>query len=259
MTDHGDWFDAPRALPEDHRNVAPRRDRAASPPMPGPNHAKKMCGELVVSADWFSDPGAGGDLDDDLDDATDLEVPPLSPAAPTCGGPDRWPENVEYTDGVQDCDESLSRLPLELRKQLLYRSFVEVRIIEDPEHPCYGQRGVFATVEIPYNTVLFPYSGKLRVSLRDEPNPSEFTVVAWDHGEYVFEIDASEAGNESRFINDPRNVPGASGANVVFSHPPEKKTGVFTVIHVRTRRGIKGGEEILLHYGNDFFEEQDDD
>lgn len=61
------------------------------------------------------------------------------------------------------------------------------------------------------------------------------------------------AGNESRFVNDPRSVPGADGPNLQFVEPPNHDVGLFGVINLQAVRGIKEGEELFVCYGRKYF------
>lgn len=61
------------------------------------------------------------------------------------------------------------------------------------------------------------------------------------------------AGNESRFVNDPRSVPGAAGPNLRFVKPPNRDVGLFGVINLQAVRDIKEGEELFVCYGRKYF------
>lgn len=75
--------------------------------------------------------------------------------------------------------------------------------------------------------------------------------------DFVIEIDASKAGNESKYVNDPNGVPGANGANVGFERADED-VGVFEVVHLRALRDISSGEELLVSYGSHYWDRSDD-
>lgn len=185
-------------------------------------------------------------------------------------GPSGWPAGVKYTDSLETEADNFKLLPLDLQQELLYRKAVETRVIKNKEHPCYSEkdgepigRGVFATETIPEGVVLFNYSGKLTFSRSDAaPTVSQFDSFIFKLGEirdYVIEIDASESGNESRYVNDPRGVPGAKGPNLKFDLPPNQAVGVFGVCVLESLREIGPGEELLVCYGKDYWPDGSDD
>lgn len=77
-------------------------------------------------------------------------------------------------------------------------------------------------------------------------------------------VDASRMGNEARFVNDYRGVPGKERANAEFrvawdERRAERVMGVF-VMGVgkkgKGKGGIAKGEEVLVSYGRGFWGER---
>lgn len=125
-----------------------------------------------------------------------------------------------------------ARLPqlLPLRKRLvdvekLARPFaLEVAVIRDKKHPCYGGRALVAAEDIPAGERLIDYAGQICVELAGVGgaraadvasagggggfNRSSYLLNLYsnpEEGVYI-DIDAAHAGNESRFANDYRGT-----------------------------------------------------
>lgn len=150
---------------------------------------------------------------------------------------------------------------------------VRIRKVSDPSHPACGQHGLFAARKLEPREWVIDYCGELvpdgAPQLADSDYALAFCSTGCDaegrfHG---FAMDASRAGNEARFVNDYRGVPGAQRPNVEFSSPGrqagdppwvERSVG-FRVLH----KGVRKGEELLASYGKGFWKgralEDDDD
>lgn len=108
--------------------------------------------------------------------------------------------------------------------------------------------GVFAKHAIPKGTVLGLYSGVVRSY--DELTPaqkrySNFLFKHPQHGEFY--VDASASGNWTRFLNH------SCEPNCTFARA--LRCGHTRVIYVRTKRPVRAGEQLLVHYGRDYFED----
>lgn len=172
--------------------------------------------------------------------------------------PKGWPVGMRFTDTLVFDADSSSWFPQrpkrkeKRRKSPRQRNQLEIRVIEDSNHPCYAEngRGVFATGRISKGVVLFEYSGKVRKTSRSKPDGNLFVFKLAECHNFFIDIDANETGNESRFLNDPLNVPGATKANVQFKGPPEQPLGTVQVL---TLRQIEIGEELLVSYGDEYW------
>ncbi|PSS03457.1 hypothetical protein BD289DRAFT_421330 [Coniella lustricola] len=187
---------------------------------------------------------------------------------------------------------------------------VRIHSITDPAHPACTQAGLFATRDLPPGSLILPYIGVLHAS--DDPAyaASDYDLwvtdrcgggagddtaggaETWREGEgrgaqslscSGVAVDATKSGNEARFINDYRGVPGAVRPNAEFCEVWDVQKGemgiaVFVMSagakrdkektkgkaqgkrgngggEVRDRsRGIGKGEEILVSYGKGFWE-----
>lgn len=132
-------------------------------------------------------------------------------------------------------------------------------------HPAAGQRGLFAARPLTPGEFIIQYTGAVHPN-EDSDERSDYDLsLDRDLG---LSIDAGEAGNEARFINDYRSV--AAGPNAEFrdvwvrmpdGHVRrwERGIGVFVLPAGKAGRKAKGigkGEEILVNYGRGFWRER---
>ncbi|KAK4230131.1 putative set domain-protein [Podospora fimiseda] len=146
---------------------------------------------------------------------------------------------------------------------------VRITPITDPAHPAHNQSGLFAATNLQPGQLILPYIGELHSSL---PNPSydysSSDYDLWVDREGDVAVDASRMGNEARFVNDFRGVPGKmeggkSKANAEFKvvwdeRRKERVMGVFVLGEGKSGKvkGIRKGEEILVSYGRGFWGER---
>mmetsp|Transcript_11254 Transcript_11254/g.38430 ORF Transcript_11254/g.38430 Transcript_11254/m.38430 type:complete len:197 (-) Transcript_11254:1527-2117(-) len=124
---------------------------------------------------------------------------------------------------------------------------VQVRFIHHDGHPCKGQRGLFAIrVWEPFE-VLGEYCGVVKVPNDQEARQcdSDYAVAVYKSATWTPFIDASRAGNETRFINDFRGVAGSPNCKFSQSH-----VGGRPAILVVITRQVKEEEELLVDYGD---------
>lgn len=117
--------------------------------------------------------------------------------------PEGWPASIKYTDSLEIDTATLPLVPQDVQK-LWYRKNVEIRIIQDAKHPAYEEvegtpvgKGVFATSNIPKESVIFNYSGKLTFSPKDMPAPSGPYIFRLGLGVfrgYRIDVDAGQMG-----------------------------------------------------------------
>lgn len=157
--------------------------------------------------------------------------------------PESWPVGVEYTNTI---------LPQNMWDILALSKLYEQKMphLEIRQVPILQSRnlGVYATKPLRKGHVFGQYAGKLvkASSLRrclDLQN--DYIMDISDN----YCIDASEYGNETRFMNDYRGF--ASHSNAEYS---VKTEGVpYVTIDVVASRDIKAGEQILLDYGSEYW------
>ena len=178
--------------------------------------------------------------------------------------PPGWPPDTRY---VPILDLTNPRIDPDLRQQMrklvsTYQSIiasrgvppsklVRIRTITDPHHPAFGQRGLFVAQNLKPRQWIINYGGEL---VRDDEPQAETSDYCLGYGKACC-IDACNAGNESRFVNDYRGVPGATRNNVEFSeYEPPSTAGDIAIVGFRVGPlGIKRGDELLTSYGKGFW------
>ena len=145
--------------------------------------------------------------------------------------------------------------------------------ITDPTHPAYPQHGLIATVHLAPETFITFYLGEVHADSRED----ESYTLSLTREPSPISITALTMGNEARFINDYRNIPGVVSPNAEFrdvwveipaSQSPvaeyrrrsdkvwEKRIGVFVKAAGKAGKkatGIRKGEEILVSYGKGYW------
>lgn len=126
----------------------------------------------------------------------------------------------------------------------------------EENHAAYpGMKAVFKQ-DLSPNTVLGIYGGVLRTEDVDEGPDTDGHIsfltqlYSPDNKETPFYVDATEHGNELRFINDYNGI--ADDSNCLLRRSFDHNGAPITI--VKTRRRVKGGEEALLSYGEEFEE-----
>lgn len=130
--------------------------------------------------------------------------------------------------------------------QLLHKqrrpAIAEARTITDRNHPLRGQAGLFATTNIPAETIVCGYGG--------EVTPPVKSVYA-AHLSAGLVVDATAVGSEGRFANDSSGIADAPNCCLgVFDCPMTGRT----LVCVRTVVPIKRGEELLVSYGDGYWD-----
>ena len=136
--------------------------------------------------------------------------------------PQGWPPDTKYVP-ILDLTNPRIDADLKVRMRELVskyqskvapsRGLVRIRTISDPRHPAHGQRGLFAAQNLRPKQWIINYGGEL---VRDDEPQTETSdyCLGYVRG---YCIDACKGGNEARFANDFRGVPGASRNNIEFS------------------------------------------
>jgi len=179
--------------------------------------------------------------------------------------PENWDVAVEFSQRLLVATDSAPLQQTIRREILLARPThgVEIRFIDCVEHPCHGQRGLFATKMIPKGARIVQYTGVIkRRILGDVCNDYLFAIRGTD-----LDIDSQHVGNESRYVNDCEGT--GSTRNVQFKEdwvasmgptPPQSACLPASrcvlldelVVWVEALRTIKPGEELLIRYGSQF-------
>lgn len=139
-------------------------------------------------------------------------------------------------------------------------SLVKITPIADTQHPAHGQAGLFATRHLAPGSLILPYLGEVHAADSEAHVSSDYDL--WLDRDGGVAVDASRMGNEARFVNDYRGVPGAAKPNAEFcevwdGRRSEKGMAVFVLPAAKKNRakgsGIAKGHEILISYGKGFW------
>ncbi|KAA8898353.1 hypothetical protein FN846DRAFT_962460 [Sphaerosporella brunnea] len=132
---------------------------------------------------------------------------------------------------------------------------VRIRRIDDPSHPAHGQHGLFAARNLPARSWILDYLGRYHAA--EESDPASDYDISLDRESGVA-VDAQSMGNEGRFVNDYRGVPGKERPNVEFE---TRRVGGKAGADGQLRMGIwvlskdiKKGQELLVSYGKGFWD-----
>jgi hypothetical protein len=189
--------------------------------------------------------------------------------------PKAWPQGVIYLTSPKysnNIDRQLLRvdkasneaaiLPVITSKAQGPCQLVRIKPISNLSHPANGQHGLFATQNLPPDTFILTYLGFVHGAVDADPK-SNYDIRL--DAELGIAVDASNLGNETRFINDYRGV-STSGPNAQFrdvlvdfgNGMLERCMGVFVLSAGKVKsskraKGIAKGEEILVSYGKGFW------
>jgi hypothetical protein len=193
--------------------------------------------------------------------------------------PKNWPEGFRYLTSpayspsltkaqLQSCrtkppatDDLVREIPRGLK--LGPCPLVKITPITDPAHPACGQSGLFAARPLPPGALILPYLGEYHPADSAAHASSDYDL--WLDRDAAVAVDAARMGNEARFVNDYRGVPGAVRPNAEFcevwdARRGEKGMAVFVLPVGKKAKGKAGGiargEEILISYGKGFWGER---
>lgn len=127
--------------------------------------------------------------------------------------------------------------------------------ITNPSHPANGQSGLFAAKDLPPGSFILPYIGEVHgQAAAHEASDYDLSLDR----DIELAVDAARSGNEARFVNDYRGVPGVERPNAEFREGwdgKERAMGVWVLPAGKAGKGkgIKKGEEILVSYGRGFW------
>ncbi|KAI0403257.1 hypothetical protein F4802DRAFT_313720 [Xylaria palmicola] len=142
-------------------------------------------------------------------------------------------------------------------------SSVRIVPISDPSHPANGQAGLFAARHLEPGTLILPYYGLVHSSLPPHSlNHEKSDYDLWLNREAGVAVDAAQAGNEARFVNDYRGVgerPNAEFRQCWDLRGGQQCMAVFVLPAGKNAAGKAGaggipkGTEILVSYGKGFW------
>lgn len=129
-------------------------------------------------------------------------------------------------------------------------ALVRIKTISDPLHPAHGQAGLFAARTLVAHEWILDYIGLYHTAGESDEHSDYDISLDRESG---VAVDAAAGGNEGRFVNDYRGVPGRDGrgANVVFEN--RRVDGQLRVGIRVGGKEIRKGEELLISYGKGFW------
>ena len=149
--------------------------------------------------------------------------------------PCNWPSDLRYTNIVNQ------KRNLEIQQL----KGVQILKIEDEDHPLNGEYGLFPTRQwLPFE-IIGTYTGEV---VKNTPGRYVARLFISKNGNNWC-VDAEKEGNETRFINDYRNI--APEPNVFFSKTVVN--GKITILVV-VIKPINIGDEIVSDYGEDYWD-----
>jgi hypothetical protein len=106
--------------------------------------------------------------------------------------------------------------------------------------------GLFATRTLPADTIIGTYAGEIKV-LKSAADWNPYQMTPDESKNYC--VDSSKVYNYLRYINDSL----AREPNAVY-YRSNSKIGEYYMCHLFTTREIAANEEILVSYGNNYWE-----
>lgn len=197
--------------------------------------------------------------------------------------PENWPEDITfltghtYSDAITDEQktalgrrggelEAHSKIPAD--QVAATRTAVKIKIVDDPKHPAYGQRGLFAAEHLIPDRFICLYLGHVHNNSMSDTDPHSDYDLSLDR-DIGLSVDAARSGNESRCANDYRGIaerPNAEFRDCFVKVPSfkraggtkwERRVGIFVLSAGKAgkrKAGIKADEEVLVSYGKSFWE-----
>lgn len=182
--------------------------------------------------------------------------------------PRNWPQDIKYLPapsqskslsashlaGIRARPAALPFIPRDLCP--CPNPWVKITAISSPKHPASGQYGLFATRHLKPGTLILPYIGVVHPGT-ESSTESDYDLSLDRDADLA--VDAAQAGNEARFINDYRGVrdrPNAEFREVWCEKYGQRCMAVFVLPEgkkTKGKGGIAKGEEILVSYGKGFW------
>lgn len=160
--------------------------------------------------------------------------------------PQNWPSEIDYIS--RPC------VPGESPEHGESIRGVRIGMVEALNHPCKGQRGLFAQRRWKTGELLGIYAGD--VLPKDFSNNSDYIAVisldADDKDHDQVYVDAKIRGNELRFVNDGRGIGKPYNLKLI---QVERPPGLMPWPVMMLTKDVEVGEEFLVCYGKDYWEE----
>ena len=184
-----------------------------------------------------------------------------TPAAPASTA-SVWPSDVRYVtalvwgDDVKRAKDVYAKYKKSKEGQHVVASPASVRKtvrwqrVDDPNHPAFGENGLFAARRLSPGEHVVDYLGYVCLSGNEDPK-SDYSATFGDAAELA--LDAAKVGNEARMCNDFRNT--GKRANAVFDQYRDSAGDQKLAIFVDSKP-ISKGEEILVSYGKGFWRDR---
>ncbi|KAI5861343.1 hypothetical protein GGS23DRAFT_147304 [Durotheca rogersii] len=191
--------------------------------------------------------------------------------------PRNWPPSIRYLSQpsyaahLTEAQREAARTrgggaAAEIPRDLARGPSAAVRIVAIGEaaHPARGQRGLFAARRLAAGALVLPYYGVVHSALAPHGAAHEASDYdLWLDRDAGLAVDAHDAGNEARFVNDYRGVRARPNCEFRECWDPrrggERCMAVFVLPAGRNAAGIAKGEELLVSYGKGFWSERSDE
>ena len=156
--------------------------------------------------------------------------------------PKNWPKNIIYTNKIID-------------KNILYpiNDYIEgvfVKEITQSDHILLGEYGLFTRRQWEKYEIIGEYCGELCEYNENNDKNGYIASLYYDLSpEETIYIDANKYGNETRFINDYRNIKSNPNTQLTSCNISGKQHILIIVIET-----ILPYNEILIDYGGDYWD-----
>lgn len=154
--------------------------------------------------------------------------------------PVNWPSNVQFIQQLKPLIPDIFSTDI-----VPPNPIVIITKISDSTHPVCGHFGLYTAVDIPANSAIGFYMGKV---ITHNPKDPAYLYYIGTINDVTYYIDAKNYGNEIRFVNDYRKI--AQGPNVKFNKIISSNRPFNVQVQLSALRDIKQGEELLVDYGS---------
>jgi len=171
--------------------------------------------------------------------------------------PDNWPSDVIYTPVLLFGQSEQARA-----MQLACITGEPLKNVRIGPQPLVDGFGLFAACDLPANRFIGNYTGVVKPHVEYDPSVFvfDFDMTNADGSVTKLNIDAEQYGNETRMINHYQHI--ADEPNVTFmrSNRKYRRDGVVqNLVEVYTTKPICKGEELLCSYGEEYWEERENE
>ena len=183
--------------------------------------------------------------------------------------PPHWPENIKYYkhsfcgclrrgmkhEHHQFIEKNKTKWTHVALPSKYTKSYGEIKRLQ-PGHPAYfegvSENGYFAVEDVPANTFIGEMTGRWKYKQKKDKSRYLVKVYLTDiNPDFDLDVDADSEGNEMRFVN-------STSFDLDIRENVRMETvwcSGYLCIFLYTITDVKKGEEFILNYGNDYFEE----